>query len=354
MVKFFEQGYFSCKQELFLAIFSGACILGGLFEILYAPAINQTTQQILEFIVIFFLLNELHIFLTPLMLFSTDSGRQFMKEAHIELGLLKKAVVLLSVFFVVMFLMLYSIRGFPMALALGLVVCWSHYHAARQSWGMSSIYRRISTEHSIKWDRWLFAPIGLVHILFYFILIFRMKPDLELINYFSYASLACVSVYFFVPVFREKKFWSWGRFYDLRLFVYPLAIKGSFLVLAIHGIEYLLITQKFFGSEKKKGKVFQSVFWLCLVAFVFMVSFRALSLDLTREPIKEWIGMPWLASFLVATSLTFKVFHFWADGLLFTRQYASSRKWILSHVGVKSPNQNSDPPSSNNLSSIAK
>lgn len=344
MLKFFDQGYFARKQEIFLAVFSGLCILCGVLEVVYAPIINASTQNILEAIVIFLLLNELHIFLTPLMLLSTHGGRQFMKDAAIELGFYKKTILFISISIVGIFVLMNSIRGIQLTIALGLVLVWSQYHGARQSWGMSSIYRRISNEDNVKWDQWFFAPIGFLHVLFYFILIFKNKADPVLMQYFFYASLTVVIFYFFTPILRRENFWSWARFYDLRLLVYPLAIKGSFLVLAIHGIEYLFITQKFFRSEKKNGKVFKIVFWVCMVAFLLMVSFRTLSLDLTRSPVREWIGIPWLASLLVAISVGFKVFHFWADGFLFTRKHASSRKWILSQMGiVKSrPKINSD------------
>ncbi len=338
MTKFFERGYFPVTHELFLALFVGFCFLGGILEILFASSILQSTRNLLEFFVIFILLNEFHIFLTPLMLFSTNSGRQYMKEAGHEFGFKRKAVVVSVLCFIVTFVALQYVRGMVMNLILGFIICWSHYHAARQSWGMSCIYRRISGEFSDKsssWNRWLFAPIGLTHVIFYFILIFKEKPGPEMVNLFSAVSSICVVFYLITPLIREKKLWSWARFYDLRLFAYPMALRGSLLVLAIHGIEYLFISKKFFESEDKKGGLSKLVFGILLGIFIFCVSFRLLAIDLTREPVKEFIGIRWLTSVLVAISLTAKVFHFWVDGYMYTRQYASTRKWILSHIGIR-------------------
>lgn len=39
MMKFLNSGYFSGKQELFLALVFGVCFLGGILEILFATSI---------------------------------------------------------------------------------------------------------------------------------------------------------------------------------------------------------------------------------------------------------------------------------------------------------------------------
>ena len=336
MAAFFEKGFFSRKQEVFLASFSGLCILAGIIEIFYFYNMAKSTRDMLQFLYIFFLLNELHIFLTPLLLLSTEGGRQFLTEAQQEFNFTKKLFWGCLIFFVGIFILLYLVKGWSVNWAIGFVVCWSQFHAARQSMGMSIIYRRLTgdaAEYNMRWDQKLFAPIAFTFVLFYIFLTYDRSSYHQISPYFSIATLLFVVIYFISPIFRGAKLWSWARFYDLRLLVYPLAIQGSFFVLAIHGVEYLFISQKFFAGEKKLGTIFKTTFWTFLILSLIMVTFRSLTIDLTSVRMREWVGIPWLVSLLISISLTFKVFHFWADGYLFTRKNLSSKTWILSRVG---------------------
>lgn len=328
----FSRSLFSRKQELFLIGLFALCVVGAVTELAFVKKADTFTVNTLDFISKMIFLNHIHVFLTPLMLWATSTGRDWVAEQQTKNHLLNKSVVFITVSLLVTFFIYSKTDGFAVLILNTFVLSWGTFHIMRQSWGLSRLYRKKSGEleqDNQHIDFRVFNSIILLQLVISCIP--KYKPLAEVYRYLVPLSYILVFVYIALPALRSKHLLTEARLYDFRILAYPFALgttSGRFAMLSIHGLEYFFLTSKFLKREQTKSRVYFDTLVISVFLILVLSSFNLLRMDLTSGFVSDWFAQlgpigHGIVAFLKGASITFTLYHFWVDGLMYRHSTTS-------------------------------
>lgn len=327
---------FTRNEDLFLNIFVLICLLASFFQFLDVINLSAKETLTLHFLAKIVFLNHIHIYFTPLMLLTTQSGRNWVNTRFQSPNFIIRTTLFIFVFFAIHLVIKEYLRGGWMKWLIYFSLAWGAAHVILQSFGLSKMYRSrdlISDTYfkcySVRFFKYL-APL-LILILFLSYISF-LKGNFK---YLSAISFFLVASYIIEPVIYSRK---WGRtqWADCRLLLYPMACFSTislYASLAMHGIEYLFLTRKYFNGEVKNGKVASSsIIILSLLIILLLSSIKLFHLELTRSLFVPFINNQFVLSILLSFAGTFTLCHYWVDGLIYSKKHDSNINWILKNI----------------------
>lgn len=317
---------FEKNKDHFLTLLFLISLVGCLIEFISKNSIDTAVVNSLEFISKMVFLNHIHVFFTPLMLWSSKTGRTWCKEQQEKNYFIAKSI-LFFLFSIVFSYIAYSHSNEKIARFLNIfVLTWGTFHIMRQSWGLSLLYRSQSNENVLRFKKfYLFIFNVLILLQIVVSCIPRYRPAEFIYSKLILLSYLVATFYILGPLLFSKKFLTRSSIFDFRILVYPLALVsdfGRFGMLSIHGVEYFYITSRFLVAESTKRQLFIDSLYILIFLIVLFSSFNLLRMNLTENFVTLWIqslSLPInnLIAFLKATSITFTLYHFWVDGFMY-------------------------------------
>lgn len=294
---------------------------------------SENERRLVIFSSYYFLLNHLHIYLTPLAFFIFPEFSQWAKDSQFRsLSLLKIIIISFSLLFLALvlirsttpdiykpiFFAIFIVRGF-----------WGFHHNLFQTYGFSCLYEKMNGKTAL-----------LYHLKKYFYVLWALGGVniwLTFLNYKGYAD-TLYSAFTTLVVFGLVLFLHWKifrntlvssgylKFYIFRLYLFVLAPFSTMAFagyLAAHGVEYCLL---FFLMRKKTKRIYPPYLFTIVVLLVFVVFGIPY---LSREFPNAFNIPPGGQIAIIAFLSVGDMLHYTLDSFLFKLTNSASKKNIL-------------------------
>lgn len=300
-------------------------------------------------------MNYVHVGFTFLMLWQIPQVKQLLKSENSPLGF-KKISMVFAVLIAASWAFYLSgtwtiekqiVPGYSnFELSWFLYSLWGFFHYMAQTRGLSALYSKNSPlgksgmnsqfSNIQKQERWAFGILFLTIIIHRVALLVKVDP--ALVNGTIVLSFL-PTLFIFLNSFRFGSVLK--TTYLSRVIAYPMAplsLDFFFLIQAVHGIEYFLVTRKMFSQTENK-KVF-GLTWAALTFGVFIFLVQFFHDEWSFFPFLNVGLIPLLYPYLYGLILVFATLHYYVDSFLFRFSNPSVREWISPLLKNPTPAKN--------------